>query len=151
MKRPEERVSKLVDGLLAQLYPKLAEFEQAIAGREYLLGEFTPADVSVAVQTFSFVDPLGMDLARWPNVKAWTDRCRARPARQKVEALVAAHAKRFVATSAAQLHCREAGAGVDLADLPLRPGPPPAAARAARAAAARIPTDYRDTCRARCG
>lgn len=90
MKGEAERDQSLVDRLLGELLPKLAELETALEGKAYILGPFTLADVSLAVQTFTIVDRFGLDLADYPNVTAWTARCRARPARQKVEALVLA-------------------------------------------------------------
>jgi glutathione S-transferase len=53
-----------------------------------VLDDFTLADVSVAVQTFTIVDRFDLDLTAYPNITAWTERCRKRPARQKIEALL---------------------------------------------------------------
>lgn len=89
MKAPADRDQALVDRLLGEMLPKLGEAEQALEGLDYLLGDFSIADVNLVVQTFTIVDRFGLDLAGFPNVLAWTERCRARPARQKVEALVA--------------------------------------------------------------
>lgn len=90
LKSPAERDDALVERLLGELLPKLAELETALVGRDYVLGEFTLADISLAVQAFTIVDRFGLDLAAWPNITAWTARCRARPARQVVEGLVSA-------------------------------------------------------------
>ena len=90
MKSEADRDQALVDRLLGEMLPKLAELEAALEGRDYVLGSFTLADVSLAVQTFTIVDRFGLDLSALPNIVAWTERCRARPARQKVEAMVAA-------------------------------------------------------------
>lgn len=90
MKSPAERDQPFVDRLLSEMLPKLGEVERALANRDYLLGPFTLADISVAVQTFTIVDRFGLSLAELPRVRAWTERCRARPARRKVDALAAA-------------------------------------------------------------
>ncbi len=89
VKSAQDRDQALVDRLLGEMLPKLSEVEQALDGQDYLLGAFTIADVNLAVQTFTIVDKFGIDLEAFPNVRAWTERCRARPARQKVEALLA--------------------------------------------------------------
>jgi glutathione S-transferase len=87
--KPEaERDQALVDRLIAEMLPKLAELDAALEGRDYVLDDFTLADVSVAVQTFTIVDRFDLDLTAYPNITAWTERCRKRPARQKIEALL---------------------------------------------------------------
>ena len=80
-----ERDQRLVDRLVASLFSRLDLLEHALAGRPYVLGEFSLADINLAVQTFTFVDRFGLDLSRLPATDAWTRRCKARPARQKVE------------------------------------------------------------------
>ena len=87
-----ERDAALTERLVAALLKKLAELEAALAGRDFVLERFTLADVNLAVQTFTFVDRFHLDLGRLPNLRDWTDRCRARPARQRVESMVAAAA-----------------------------------------------------------
>jgi glutathione S-transferase len=83
-----ERDPKKVDRLVLQLLGRLGQLEAALAGRDYVLGSFSLADVNLAIQTFTFVDRFKLSLASLPNVDAWTTRCRNRPARQKVEARV---------------------------------------------------------------
>lgn len=90
MKSAEDRDQPFVDRLVGEMLPKLGELETALEGRDYVLDSFTLADVSLAVQTFTIVDRFGLDLSKLPNIVAWTNRCRARPARAKVEALLAA-------------------------------------------------------------
>lgn len=87
---PSERDPKKVDRLVPQLMARLSQLEAALANRDYVLGDFSLADVNLAIQTFTFVDRFRLPLASLPNVEAWTTRCRNRPARQKVEARVAA-------------------------------------------------------------
>ena len=93
MKSPEQRDQALVDRLLAEMMPKWSEVETRLRDRDYLLGAFTVADIALAVQTFTMVDRFGMHLAELPAVRDWTARCRARPARARIEALAAAARK----------------------------------------------------------
>jgi len=94
MKSAAERDQAYVDGLMAAMMPKFAELEAALAGRDYVLGDFTLADINLAVQTFTITDRFGHDLAEYPNIRAWTERCRQRPARRDVDAMAAAAAKK---------------------------------------------------------
>ena len=93
MKPPEERDQPFVDRLLTEMMPKFKELEAALQGKDYILRDFTVADINVVVQTFVIVDRFGIDLADYPNVRAWTERCRQRPARRKIDALAAAARK----------------------------------------------------------
>jgi glutathione S-transferase len=87
---PEKRDAKLAADSLAALQKPLKVLDQALAKTPYLLGDkFTVADLNVAgiclaVWTFK------MDFSPWPNVKAWLERCFARPAAQKAIAIRAA-------------------------------------------------------------
>jgi len=89
---PPDRDHGLVDGLIAGMTPKFADLEAALEGQAYLLGAFTLADINVSVQTFTIVDRFGLDLSDLPNMRAWTERCRQRPARRKIDAMAAAAA-----------------------------------------------------------
>ena len=54
--------------------------DKALAGRDYLLGgNFTVADLNVA-SVVAWARGAKYDLARWPNLLAWLDRCTSRPA-----------------------------------------------------------------------
>jgi glutathione S-transferase len=58
----------------------LGILDAALAGRDHLLGSsFTAADLNVA-GVMSFARLAKVDLAATPNVKAWLERCWARPA-----------------------------------------------------------------------
>jgi glutathione S-transferase len=87
---PEKRDARLAADSLAALQKPLKVLDQALAKAPYLLGDkFTVADLNVAgiclaVWTFK------MDFSPWPNVKAWLERCFARPAAQKAIAIRAA-------------------------------------------------------------
>lgn len=93
IKPVEQRDAALTHRLVAALITKLADLDAALAGREYVLGRFTLADVNLAVQALTFVDRFHLDLGRLANLNAWTDRCRARPARQRVDAMAAPSAR----------------------------------------------------------
>ena len=58
--------------------------DQALAGKQYLIGDYTLADTHLT----SFCDWLRYmqtDFTPFANVNAWSDRCRARPAYQKLQ------------------------------------------------------------------
>ncbi|MDO7843381.1 glutathione S-transferase family protein [Sphingomonas immobilis] len=93
MKSEEQRDQAFVDRLLGEMMPKFGELERALAGQEYVLGDFTLADINLVVQTLTITDRFGLTLDELPNIKAWTERCRNRPARRKVDALAAAARK----------------------------------------------------------
>jgi glutathione S-transferase len=89
---PEKRDASKVDRLVPKLLDRLADLDSALAGRDYVLDSFSLADISLAVQTFTFVDRFKLSLESLPNVNTWTTRCRNRPGRQKVEARFSAAA-----------------------------------------------------------
>ncbi len=77
---PEQRDAKKADDATERFKTPLAVLNGALAGREYLAGSaFTVADLNVAA-VISWAPLAGLDLASAPNVKAWVDRCTARPA-----------------------------------------------------------------------
>lgn len=94
MKSAEVRDQALVDRLLPEMMAKFAELEAALEGRDYVLDNFSLADMHLAVQTFTIEDRFGIAMTQYPNIAAWTERCRQRPARQKVERLLAAAVKK---------------------------------------------------------
>lgn len=77
-----------VERLVPQLLGKLVFLENALMGREYVLEKFSLADISLAVQTFTFVDRFKLPLNSMPNIVSWTRRCRSRAGRQAVEARI---------------------------------------------------------------
>lgn len=93
MKSAEQRDQALVDRLLGEMMPKFAELERALDGNDYVLGAFTLADINLVVQTLTITDRFGLTLDTLPNIKAWTERCRNRPARQKIDGWAAAARK----------------------------------------------------------
>ncbi|HEY8615490.1 glutathione binding-like protein [Phenylobacterium sp.] len=58
---------------------RFAYLDDELAGREHLLDRFTVADAYLAV-VLNWAQAVKLDLARWPNVVAYRDRVRARPA-----------------------------------------------------------------------
>ena len=85
---PAERDSAKVDRLVPQLLTRLSTLEAALAGRDYVLGAFSLADINLAVQAFTFVDRFKLSLESLPNIRGWTDLCRGRPGRRRVDARV---------------------------------------------------------------
>jgi glutathione S-transferase len=94
MKSPSDRDQAQVDGLLGMMMPKFLELENVLTGADYVLGDFTLADINLSVQTFTVIDRFGLDMAEYPKIRAWTERCRARPARQMIDALLAESLKK---------------------------------------------------------
>jgi len=94
MTPPQDRNQSLIDRLIGEMMPKFAALEAALEGKDYVLGGFTLADINLAVQLFTIVDRFGLDFGQLPLIRAYTERCRERPARLKIAALVAAAAKK---------------------------------------------------------
>ncbi len=69
---------------LARWLPVL---ESALAGREWLEGAFSLADVAYAPHLWLVVEG-GLDLAPYPGIRAWLERLLARPAWQRAAELV---------------------------------------------------------------
>ena len=81
-KRDPEKVSRNLGVLKAPF----SVLEQALAGRAYLLGEdFTVADLNVA-SVLVWCKPARLELDDYPHLKAWLERCLARPARKLAQA-----------------------------------------------------------------
>ena len=81
-KRDPDRVSRNLGVLKAPF----AVLDQALAGRDYLLGrQFTVADLNVAA-VLSWCKPAKLPLDDYPQLDAWLKRCLARPARRQAQA-----------------------------------------------------------------
>jgi len=71
----------------SELSGPLKVLDQALAGKDYLLGDrFTVADLNIA-SVLSWAQMGGFSLSDWPNVDAWMSRCTQRPAVSKVQNL----------------------------------------------------------------
>ena len=81
-----ERIPRLVDGARTQLDAAIGVVNDALAGREWILGsQFTAADVMVG-STVWWAQMMGLVGDRHPNVAAYLGRCSARPAMQRASA-----------------------------------------------------------------
>jgi glutathione S-transferase len=81
-KRDPEKVSRNLGVLKAPF----AVLDQALARRDYLLGEhFTIADLNVAA-VMSWCKPAHLTLEEYPQLDAWLKHCLARPARKQAQA-----------------------------------------------------------------
>jgi glutathione S-transferase len=87
MRLPEaERIPKLVDDARQQLAAAITVVDDALAGREWILGsQFTAADVMVG-STLAWCQMMGSMGDKSPNATAYLGRCTARPAFQRASA-----------------------------------------------------------------
>ncbi len=68
----------------------LSVLEAELSGKDYILGDrFTVADLNVC-GVLATLPRVKYDLSPWPKVKAWLDRCNARPAAAAVREMAAA-------------------------------------------------------------
>jgi glutathione S-transferase len=82
---PAERDAALREEALKVIAAPFKVLDTALAKQPYLLGgDFTVADLNVAAVISRAID---MDLAAWPNLKAWLQRCLERPAARTALAL----------------------------------------------------------------
>lgn len=58
--------------------PRFAYLDEHLAGREWLLDDFSVADAYMAA-VLNWAQFVGLDLAPWPNVAAYRERLHARP------------------------------------------------------------------------
>lgn len=79
--RDPDRVQRNLEALTAPF----RVLDQALAGKEYLIGaEFSVADLNVA-SVFVWCKPARVPLQDYPNLDAWLSRCLARPARKQAQ------------------------------------------------------------------
>ncbi|MDP6344571.1 MAG: glutathione S-transferase family protein [Alphaproteobacteria bacterium] len=85
--RPEEeRDSAVADQAEQELQRPLAVLNGALEGRDWLVGDrFTVADLNVAA-VLAWAKMGQLDMAAWPALTAWLDRCLSRPAVAKTMA-----------------------------------------------------------------
>jgi glutathione S-transferase len=75
-----QRDTKAADAAAEKLRGPLAVLDDALAGRDYLLGaDFSVADLNVA-SVLTWARPARIDLSTTPNAAAWLQRCLSRPA-----------------------------------------------------------------------
>lgn len=78
-----QRDAKKAEDGLERFKKPLAVLNDALAGKDYLLGKtFTTADLNVAA-VMSWATLSGVDLGTAPNAQAWVGRCLGRPALAK--------------------------------------------------------------------
>ena len=76
----EMKNAKVAERARADIDHLLAILDEALEGRDYLLGSaFTLVDCGVAT-LIPFLMRLGVDVSQKPNVTAWVGRCTSRPA-----------------------------------------------------------------------
>ncbi len=76
---PEMRSEAAALGARADISASLDILERALAGKDFLLGDYSLADTHM--QTFvGWLGMLGTDYSGYPGIAAWLDRCGARPA-----------------------------------------------------------------------
>ena len=81
-----ERVPQLVEKARPQLDAAIKVVDDALAGREWILGsQFTAADVMIG-STVVWAQMMGLVGDKYANVSAYLARCNARPAAQKATA-----------------------------------------------------------------
>ena len=79
----DQKNAKAGAAALADIASCLGILDGALAGKQFLVGDYTLADTHLT----SFCDWLRMmkiDFAPFSNINAWSDRCRKRPAYQKL-------------------------------------------------------------------
>jgi glutathione S-transferase len=87
MRPPEQRDAAAAAAGAEALKQRLAVLERVLDGRDHLLGaSFTAADLNVACVLYTAWFNK-FDLAAFPRVKAWLDRCVTRPAALRARAL----------------------------------------------------------------
>jgi glutathione S-transferase len=81
----EQRNAKAGEVGKADIVGCLGTLDRSLAGKQYLVGDYTLADAHLASFT-DWLRHLKIDFTPFPNVEAWGERCRARPAYKKLMA-----------------------------------------------------------------
>ncbi len=80
-----ERKPAVAEAAWQEVAPALDVLETALTKSAWLAGpDFSVADLNVASALFR---ALSIDLAKWPHVKAWLDKCWERPAAKRARAM----------------------------------------------------------------
>jgi glutathione S-transferase len=81
---PPDRSKAAADYSLATSASHLDMLENRLRDRPFVMGTFSLADIPIAT-ALGFGMAQGVALDQRPAVRAWLDRCSARPARARVE------------------------------------------------------------------
>lgn len=76
---PEDRSKAHAEYMLSQLHRNLDALEARLQGRDYVLGDFSLADIPAA-SSLMFGTRLGLAIDKYPRTAAWIKRCAERPA-----------------------------------------------------------------------
>ncbi|MPZ45849.1 MAG: glutathione S-transferase family protein [Betaproteobacteria bacterium] len=80
-----ERKPEIAQAAWTEVVPALDVLEGALSKSQWLAGpDFSVADLNVASALYR---ALSVDLAKWPKVQAWLQRCWERPAAKKARAM----------------------------------------------------------------
>ena len=83
----DQRDAKVADKAAEGIKAPLKVLDDALKGREYLLGNtFTVADLNVA-SVLSWAARMRLDMSSTPNTQAWLQKCLGREANAKVRAM----------------------------------------------------------------
>ena len=82
---PEAKHEKMHTQATADVMKHLGILNDALAGKQFLLGEFTLADSHVCSMV-DWVHHSKIDFSKLTNLTAWVERCHARPAAKKLMA-----------------------------------------------------------------
>jgi len=77
--RPDDRSKAAADYAMSQLQRQLRALQTRLSSRDYLLGDFSLADIA-CVSGLAFGSSIGLHLDQYPRVVAWIRRCTERPA-----------------------------------------------------------------------
>jgi glutathione S-transferase len=81
----DQKNAKAGEAAKADIADCLRILNGALEGKQYLVGDYTVADAHLT--SFSdWLRHMKIDFTAFPNVNAWSDRCRARPAYTKLAA-----------------------------------------------------------------
>ncbi|MEN3353491.1 MAG: glutathione S-transferase, partial [Betaproteobacteria bacterium] len=80
-----ERKREIADGAWKEVVESLDVLETALGKSAWLAGpSFSVGDLNVAAALYR---ALSLDLAKWPRVNAWLNRCWDRPAAKRARAM----------------------------------------------------------------
>ena len=84
---PGQADRAIVDQAWAAVVSRMPRLEQALAGQDYLCGNFSIADAAF-IPNFAYLEAWGLAIpAACPRLQAWFARCRARPSYRQAHGL----------------------------------------------------------------